>query len=302
MKAFKGAYTALITPMLADGTIDWEGWRRLINFQIDQGIDGLVPLGTTGENPTLDEDEEDRLIAILMEETRGRAPVIIGTGSNDTRHAVAYTRRAREAGADAALVVTPYYNKPNDSGLIGHFRAVAAVGLPVIIYNIASRTGRNIPTGLMEQLAEIPGILGVKEASGDINQMAEVIQRIAIPRRGPGAGPFWVLSGDDGLCLPLMALGGDGLISVISNLLPGKVAALTRACAAGNFEEARRIHYELLPLVKAVFIETNPAPIKRAMSLAGLPGGPARLPLGPISPASEAALRAAMTGLGIKLI
>ncbi|MDR0997758.1 MAG: 4-hydroxy-tetrahydrodipicolinate synthase, partial [Treponema sp.] len=175
----RGAFTALITPMKENGDIDYEGFRKLIEFQIREGIDGIVPLGTTGETPTLDEGEEERLIRIAVETVKGRVPLIIGTGSNDTRHMVSYTRRAKDLGADAALVVTPYYNKPNDSGLLRHFEAAAEVGIPVIVYNIASRTGKNIPTALLEKIARFPGIAGVKEASGDINQMGEVIERIA---------------------------------------------------------------------------------------------------------------------------
>jgi 4-hydroxy-tetrahydrodipicolinate synthase len=294
MTLFKGAYTALVTPMKADGEIDYDGFRALVRFQLENGIDGLVPIGTTGETPTLEEAEEERLIKIAVEEAAGRIPVIAGAGSNSTKHAVLYTKRAKDLGADAALVVTPYYNKPNDYGLIRHFEAVAAVGLPVIIYNIASRTGRNIPTPLMEALARIPNIAGVKEASGDVNQMGDVINRIKRPRGG-----FTVLSGDDALTLPLLALGGDGVISVISNLVPAKVAALVKAGLAGDMKTAQDIHYELLPFVKAAFIETNPVPIKRALELAGLPGGPVRLPLGLLSDASEKILREAVSGLKI---
>jgi 4-hydroxy-tetrahydrodipicolinate synthase len=299
MKEFKGAYTALITPMKDNGEIDYDGFRRLIGFQIEGGIDGLLPLGTTGETPTLDEDEEEKLIRIAVEEVRGRVPLIVGAGSNSTKHMVIYTKRAKDLGADAALVVTPYYNKPNDSGIIKHFEAAASAGIPVIIYNIASRTGRNIPTPLMEKLAQIPNIVGVKEASGDINQMGDVIRNIKLPAKQAGKD-FAVLSGDDALSLPLMSLGGDGVISVISNLIPGKVAALIRACLNGDFETARKFHYELLPFIKAAFVETNPVPIKAAMTMAGLPAGPARLPLGPLSNASEAALRKAVDDLGIK--
>jgi len=293
MKELRGAYTALITPMKENGDLDYDGWKRLINFQLEQGIDGLVPLGTTGETPTMSDDEEEKLIRIVMDEVKGKVPVIIGTGSNDTKHMVKYTKKAKDMGADAALVVTPYYNKPNDDGLVKHFQAAAAVGIPVVVYNIASRTGRNIPTPLMEKIAAIPGIVGVKEASGDLGQMGEVLQSIAFPRRGT-ANPFWVLSGDDAFTLPLAALGGDGIISVISNLVPARVKALTKACLAGDFEEGRRIHFELLPLVKAAFIETNPVPIKQAMNWAGLPAGPTRLPLGKLDPKNEAPLRAAM--------
>ena len=201
-------------------------------------------------------------------------------------------------GADAAMVVTPYYNKPNDDGLIRHFEAAAGVGIPIIIYNIASRTGRNIPTPLMEKIAAIPSIAGVKEASGDLTQIGEVLEKVAFPSRA-GKNPFLVLSGDDGFALPLMALGGDGVISVISNLVPARVKALTKACLAGNFEEARKIHFELTPLIRAAFIETNPVPIKQAMCWAGLPAGPARLPMGRLDAKNEAVLRAAMGKLGL---
>jgi 4-hydroxy-tetrahydrodipicolinate synthase len=283
-----------------NGDVDYEGFRRLIRFQLEEGINGLVPLGTTGENPTLDEDEEEKLIKIAVEETKGKVPLILGTGSNSTKHMVSYTRRAKDLGADAALVVTPYYNKPNDEGLIRHFEAAAAVGIPVVVYNIASRTGRNINASLMERLSRIHGIIGVKESSGDINQIGDIISGTAKKRKDEGKA-FSVISGDDGLTLPLISLGGDGVISVISNLVPGKVAALVKASLSGDFVTARQIHYELLPLVKAAFIETNPIPIKAALNLAGLPAGPTRLPLGKLDPANVAPLRAAMQGLGIKL-
>ncbi|MDR2314204.1 MAG: 4-hydroxy-tetrahydrodipicolinate synthase [Spirochaetaceae bacterium] len=299
-KEFKGAYTALITPMKDDGTVDYDGFCRLIALQIEAGINGLVPLGTTGETPTLDDNEEEKLIRLAVKETAGRAPLIIGAGSNSTRHMEGYVKRARDLGADAVLVVSPYYNKPNDSGMIRHFEVAAAAGLPVIIYNVASRTGRNIPVSLMEKLADIPGIVGVKESSGDIIQMMEIIERIALPRKG-GANPFWVLSGDDNFTLPLLALGGDGLISVISNLVPGKVAALVKACLNGLFTEARSLHYELLPLMRHAFIETNPVPIKTAMGWAALPSGPVRLPLGPLSAANEKVLRQTVLDAGFTI-
>ena len=298
MMKFQGAFTALITPMKENGEVDYGDFDRLIEFQIEQGIDGLVPLGTTGETPTLEEDEEEKLIKAAVEKIKGRVPLIVGAGSNSTKHMAGYVRRARDLGADAALVVTPYYNKPNDDGLLRHFEAASAAGIPIIVYNIASRTGRNIPHSLMEKIAQMPNIAGVKEASGDLAQMGENINCIAAARRN-SANPFWVLSGDDSMALPLMALGGDGVISVISNLVPGKVKALCKTCLAGNFEEGRKIHYELLPLMKAAFVETNPAPIKQAMTWAGLPGGPCRLPMGRISASSENVLKAALKELGI---
>ncbi|MCL2197208.1 MAG: 4-hydroxy-tetrahydrodipicolinate synthase [Treponema sp.] len=298
MTEFRGAYTALVTPMHESGEVDYDGFRRLIQFQITEGIDGIVPLGTTGENPTLGEDEEDKLIEIAVKESAGKIKVIVGAGSNDTKHMVKYVERAKKLGADAALVVTPYYNKPNDDGLVRHFEEAAKPGIPIIVYNIASRTGRNIPTPLMTQIAKIPNIAGVKESSGDISQMGDVIREIASPRRNT-ADKFWVLSGDDYITLPLISIGGDGVISVISNLVPAKVKTMTQAALDGRYEEARAIYYELVPFMKAAFVETNPVPIKQALTWAGLPGGPARLPLGKLSSASENILRKAMVELGI---
>jgi len=300
MTDLRGAHTALVTPMKDSGEIDYDGFRRLIQYQIAEGIDGILPLGTTGENPTLEEEEEDKLIEAAVKEAKGKVHVMVGAGSNDTKHMRRYVERAKKMGADSALVVTPYYNKPNDDGLLRHFETAGSVGIPIIVYNIASRTGRNIPTPLMEKISRIPNIYGVKEASGDINQMGDVIREIATPRRAEG-GNFCVLSGDDGLTLPLISLGGEGVISVISNLLPAKVKAMTKAALDGDFEKARAIHFELLPFVKAAFIETNPAPIKQALNWAGLPAGPARLPLGKLAPASEAILKKAMTDLGYKI-
>jgi len=300
MHELKGAFTALVTPMKENGEVDFDGFKRLVNFQLEQGIDGIVPIGTTGETPTLDDGEEEQLIRVALDETKGKVPVIVGTGSNSTRHMVAYTKQAKDIGADFAMVVTPYYNKPNDDGLIRHFQAAAEVGLPIIVYNIASRTGRNIPTPLMEKIAAIPGVVAVKEASGDITQMTEVLDTIAAPRRAT-ANPFSVLSGDDSFSLPLMALGGTGVISVISNLVPAKVKAMVKACLDGDFEHGRRIHFELLPFMRAAFVETNPIPIKQALNWAGLPAGPVRLPLGRLDPKNEAVLKAAMEKVGIKL-
>ena len=297
MTKFRGAFTALVTPMTESGEVDYEGFRRLIQFQITEGIDGIVPLGTTGENPTLDDAEEDKLIEIAVQESKGKISVIVGAGSNDTKHMVKYVERAKKMGADAALVVTPYYNKPNDDGLLRHFEAAANCGIPIIVYNIASRTGRNIPTPLMEKIAAIARIAGVKESSGDINQMGDVIREIAIP----SAGKFCVLSGDDSFTLPLISMGGEGVISVLSNLLPAKIKALTSSALEGNFEKARALHYELLPLIKAIFVETNPVPIKQALAWAGLPAGPARLPLGKLSPENKAFLKKVMTDAGIQI-
>jgi len=301
---FTGAFTALITPMKDSGEVDFEGYKRLLDLQIKGGIDGFVPVATTGETPTLDEDEEEEIIRLTVEAAGNGAknggkkiPVIAGAGSNSTRHAVQYTERAKRLGADAVLMVTPYYNKPNDSGLLRHFQAVAEVGLPVIIYNIAGRTGRNIPTPLMQKLAEIPGIAGVKEASGDINQITEVLRLISLKKQEAG-GDFTVLSGDDALTFPVISLGGHGVVSVVSNIFPSEISKLVRLALQGDFTEARKLHFKLLPFVHAVFVETNPAPVKYAMSLAGLPSGPCRLPLGELSPASKKVVQDAL-GSGI---
>lgn len=204
--ALRGAFTALITPMKANGDVDYDGFRRLLDFQIEEGIDGLVPLGTTGESPTLEDAEEEKLIRIAVDAVKGSVPIIVGAGSNSTKSAVGYTQRAKDLGADAALVVTPYYNKPNDEGIFLHFEAVAKVGIPVIIYNIGSRTGKNISASLMDRLSRIPGIAGVKESSGDINQMGDIINDVAGKRKAASGafagGTFAVLSGDDTLTLP----------------------------------------------------------------------------------------------------
>ena len=296
----QGAFTALITPMKNSGDVDYKGFERLIEFQLEEGIDGLVPLGTTGETPTLTEDEEKKLTKIAVKRVNGKVPLIVGAGSNDTSHMVKYVKRAKDLGADAALVVTPYYNKPNDDGLLRHFDAASEVGIPIIVYNIFSRTARNIPVALMEKIAAMPNIAGVKESSGDLAQIGDNINLISRPRKN-SRKPFWVISGDDSFTLPVMALGGDGIISVISNLVPARVKALTKACLSGNYDEGRRIHYELLPLMKAAFIETSPAPIKLAMNWAGLPAGIVRLPLGNLSTPNQSILRAALTDMGIKV-
>ncbi|MDE5897703.1 MAG: 4-hydroxy-tetrahydrodipicolinate synthase [Treponemataceae bacterium] len=281
MATFCGAYTALVTPMVDDGAIDYDGFRNLVKFQLDGGIDGLVPLGTTAETPTLDEDEEQKLIEIVFAEVRSfeaasgkKIPVILGAGSNNTRDAVRYVRRAKEAGADAALVVTPYYNKPSEEGIFRHFEAVSKVGIPIIVYNIQGRTGKNIDTATLVRIASLPNIAGVKEASGSVPQIMDVIAEIK------GARPdFAVLSGDDGLTLPAVAAGADGVISVVSNLAPAPVVEMVRAALAGDMAAARKLHYRLLPFFKAAFVDGNPSSIKYAMAVKGRIGTGVRLPL-----------------------
>ena len=299
MTKFRGAFTAMITPMFDDGSVDFEGFRKNVKFQLEEGIDGLVPLGTTAETPTLDErpgSEEDKIIAIVKEEvaafekkTGKKIPIVIGAGSNNTKDAVMYCERAKKAGADAALVVTPYYNKPSKEGIFRHFEAVSKVGVPIIVYNIAGRTGLNIPTDVMVRIAELPNIAGVKEASGSVSQMMEVIGQIK--NKKPD---FAVLSGDDGLTLPLIAAGGDGIISVASNMIPGLMHELAQACLDGDFKKGREIHYRLAPFFKAEFCDGNPSSIKYAMNLKGLPAGALRLPLVEVTDAAKETIQKAI--------
>lgn len=301
MSKLQGAFTALITPMNADFSVDYDGFRKLVKFQLEGGISGLVPLGTTGETPTLDESEEDIIIDIAVEEAniyskkRGKKiPIIVGAGSNNTRDAVRYAERAKKHGADYALVVTPYYNKPSDEGIFRHFEEVSKVGIPIIVYNIAGRTGKNISTSLLMRIAELPMIAGVKEASGDLNQMMEVIEKIGRVKKD-----FCVLSGDDGLTLPLAAVGGDGIVSVVSNLAPDLITKLAQSAIQGDLKTAREIHYRLLPFFKAAFVDGNPTSIKAAMNQKGLPSGALRLPLVSISESAKPVVIAAMKQCGL---
>jgi 4-hydroxy-tetrahydrodipicolinate synthase len=281
---FKGVYTALVTPFTREDRIDEPALRRHINFQIEAGVQGLVPVGTTGESPTLTFEEHCRVIEITVEETRGRVPVIAGAGSNSTAEAIELAAFARQAGATASLQVAPYYNKPTDDGFYRHFTAIAdKVDLPLIVYNIPGRTGKNIENATLLELAKHKNIVGVKEASGNIVQVMDIIA--ARP------ADFAVLSGDDNLTLPIMALGGDGVISVASNLIPAQMAALTGKTLAGKWDEARALHYSLLPLFKAIFIETNPIPIKAALAMKGLMEESYRLPMCPMKPSNRDKLK-----------
>ncbi len=288
----EGVYTALVTPMAADGALDEKALRRLVDMQVEAGVAGLVPVGTTGESPTLDGDECKQVIRIVVEQARGRVPVIAGAGSNSTAEAIHYARDAKEAGAAATLQVAPYYNKPTNQGFLGHFRAIAdAVDLPIVVYNIAGRTGKNIDNATMLELAGHRNITAVKEASGDIGQVMDLIAK-------KPAG-FTVLSGDDNLVFPIMALGGTGVISVASNLVPGQMVRFVAAALKGDWNAARKMHYELLPLFKAIFIETNPIPIKAAMAMKGLMTESYRLPMCPMAPKNRDQLQAALKELKI---
>ncbi len=288
----EGVYTALITPMTEDGKLDEKALRRLVDFQIEGGVQGLVPVGTTGESPTLDGDECKRVIQITVEQARGRVPVIGGAGSNSTAEAVHYAHEAAEVGADATLQVTPYYNKPSNDGLLAHFRAIAdGVDLPLIVYNIAGRTGKNIDNATMLELAKHKNIVAVKEASGDIGQIMDLISK--------KPASLTVLSGDDNLVLPIMALGGKGVVSVASNIVPERMSRFVGAALKGDWETARKMHYELLPLFKAIFIETNPIPIKAAMAMKGMSCESYRLPMCRMVPKNREALAATLKDLKI---
>jgi 4-hydroxy-tetrahydrodipicolinate synthase len=269
---FEGVFTALVTPFAEDGSIDEEALRNLIDFQIKEGISGLLPMGTTGESPTLSHEEHIRVIEIVVDQAEGRVPIVAGTGSNSTQEAIELTFQAMECGADASLQVAPYYNKPTQEGFYRHFTAVAdQVDIPIIVYNIPGRTGKNIENSTMLRLAEHPNIVGVKEASGDINQMMDLIK--AKP------DDFAVLSGDDNLAFPLTVLGGKGVISVASNFMPGKMMKMITSALKGNTEKAKEMHYQLLPFFRGIFLETNPIPIKHALARKGMIKEYYRLPL-----------------------
>ena len=271
-RVFKGSMVAIVTPF-KDGKVDEATLRKLIKFQIDSGTSGIIPCGTTGESPTLNYSEHDRVIEVCIEVSKGKVPVIAGTGSNSTDEAIEITKHAAKAGADASLQVSPYYNKPTQKGLYQHFKAIAdAVDIPIILYNIAGRTGVNIEPETMARLAQdCRNIIGVKEASGNLDQMARV-KALCPP-------DFQLISGDDSLTLPLLSIGGMGVISVVANIVPKDTAQMVDAFLKGDINKAQELHYKLLPLVKAIFIETNPIPVKTAMGLMGMCAPDLRLPL-----------------------
>jgi 4-hydroxy-tetrahydrodipicolinate synthase len=289
----RGALTALVTPFRSDGSVDEAALQRIVRWQLEQGIDGLVPCGTTGEGATLTDEERRRVIEVVVRTVEGRVPVVAGCGSNDTRRTVRAAAEAAEAGADALLVVTPYYNKPNHSGMLAHYRSVTeAAGAPVVVYNVPGRTGQNLGAGLTLELAALPGVIGVKEASGDLDQIASILQ-------GRPAG-FAVLSGDDALALPSVVLGADGVISVVSNEAPAEMAALVGAALSGDLGRARELHFRLLELMRANFHESNPVPVKTAMAMLGLCEEDLRLPLGPATEATRVRLGRAMEQADIR--
>ena len=279
---FTGCGTALVTPFRRDGSLDEEGVRRLTRRQIDAGIHFLVPCGTTGESPTLTEDERIRVVELVVKEANGQVPVLAGAGGYDTREVIHVGRRMRDVGAQGLLSVTPYYNKPTPEGLYQHYSAIAAqVALPVIVYNVPGRTGCNVDVATLVRLSTIPGIVGVKEASGNVTQMCEISR--AVP------GTFIVLSGDDALTLPLMAVGGRGIISVASNEIPAEMSRMVELAEQNDFAAARKLHNRLLPLMMVNFIESNPIPVKSAMAAMGLIEENYRLPM--VSPRESSRAR-----------
>ncbi len=288
----EGVFTALVTPFKKNQEIDRESLKKIVDFQIKEGISGLVPMGTTGESPTVSIEENMDVVEMVVKMADGKVPVIAGTGSNCTAEAVKMTKMAKNMGADYALLVNPYYNKPTQEGLYGHFMAIAdAVDLPIVLYNIQGRTGVNLETDTLLRLAKHENIVAVKEASGSLPQMMDVINRK--PK------DFSVLSGDDNLGLPLTIMGGQGIISVASNIIPRWMEEMVTAARRGNIEKARTIHYELLPLFKAMFLETNPIPVKSCMAMMGLLEEEFRLPLCPPTDEHREALREMMRGQGL---
>jgi 4-hydroxy-tetrahydrodipicolinate synthase len=288
---FKGSIVAIVTPFVNDA-IDEERLRELVEFQIANGTDAIVPCGTTGESSTLDYEEHDRVIEIVVQQTNRRVPVIAGTGSNSTKEAIELTEHARKLGADGALLVTPYYNKPTQEGLYRHYRAIAeAVPLPQVLYNVPGRTSVNLLPETVARLAEISNIVAIKEATGSLQQASEVIALCG--------DKLDVLSGDDFITFPMMACGAKGVISVVANIMPKEVAALVDAFVAGNMEEARNWHLKLLKISNAMFIETNPVPVKTAVALMGKATDEVRLPLAPMSDANKAKLAAIMKEYGL---
>ncbi|HLB69945.1 MAG TPA: 4-hydroxy-tetrahydrodipicolinate synthase [Candidatus Methanoperedens sp.] len=287
----QGVLPALITPFTKDNKIDEEGLRKNIEFLIEGGVSGVVPCGTTGESATLSIQEHERVIEITVEHST--VPVIAGTGSNNTVEAIELTESAEDSGADAALLITPYYNKPNDRGMIAHFKTIAnKVDIPLILYNVPSRTGINLKPEIVAELAKESNIAGIKEASGNLEQVTRIIEMTQDE-------DFVVYSGDDALTLPILSLGGIGVISVVANVAPALVVSMVEAFRRKDLEKARQTHIKLAPLVRAVFLETNPIPVKKAVELIGLPAGEPRLPLAPISPENEKKLKTVLNDLNL---
>ena len=288
---FSGSMVALVTPF-KDGKVDWPSLEGLVDFHINNGTNGIVPCGTTGESATLDHGEHHDVIKAVVKAVKKRVPVIAGTGSNSTQEAIDLTIGAERAGADGALMISPYYNRPMQEGIYQHYKKVASsVGIPIIIYNIPARTGSKIEPETLARLSEIKNIAGVKEATGSVDQAIDVL-RLCGDRLA-------VYSGEDSLTYSLMALGGKGVISTVANIAPKEMSDLTRACLKGDWETGRKLQFKLMPLIRAVFLETNPIPIKTALALMGKCRGDLRLPLTPMSEGNVKKLREAMTDSGL---
>jgi len=289
--SFEGTFTALVTPFHSDGSVDLKGLATFVEWQIECGIDGVIPCGTTGESATLTSEEHVQIVRHVVDVVGGRVPVVAGTGSNSTREAVELTQHAREAGADGALMISPYYNRPTQDGIFHHYRAVGEeVGLPMVVYNVPSRTGSRVEPETLARLSKLASVAGTKDAGGDLGKTSETIASVA-----PG---FALLSGDDGLTLPMLSLGARGVVSTTSNVAPAEMGAITRCFLAGDLDGARKAHYQLQNIMRVLFIESNPIPVKTALHLLGrIPDPALRLPLTPMQKENRDRLEAALVGL-----
>ena len=286
---FRGSIIAIATPFKENYDVDFDAYGRLIDFLLEHGADGLVPCGCTGEAATLLHSEQEQCVRFTVERVAGRVPVIAGTGSNSTREALSLTKYAKEAGADGALLITPYYNKPTPAGQILHYKTIAeAIDIPIVLYNVPSRTGTNMLPETVAELSKVPNIVAIKEAAGNVDQVSAIHNLCGIT----------IISGDDSLTLPMMSVGATGVVSVAANVAPAKVAAMCAEFDQGNLAEARRIHYELLPLFKALFLETNPMPVKAALARMGLIKNVLRPPLTPMRPELFAKLEPVLKQVG----
>ncbi|SFM77455.1 4-hydroxy-tetrahydrodipicolinate synthase [Methanolobus profundi] len=287
---FEGVLPALVTPFSNDGSIDKESFKNIVNFVEEGGVSGVVVCGTTGESATLSTGEHKELINLCID--CAKVPVIAGTGSNNTAEAVELTKHAADAGADGALIISPYYTKPNNEGLVAHFKKIAeSTDIPIILYNVPSRTGQDMPLEVIVELSKVDNIVAVKEASGNLAKLSQILEETVDE-------DFEVLSGEDGLTFPILAMGGAGVISVVANIVPEMMVKMYDAVKEGDLETARRIHFEVSPLIRALFTETNPIPVKRAVELIGLSGGTMRLPLAPLSEENSVTLENALRKLG----
>lgn len=287
---FQGSFPALITPFGDDFEIDFDAYGRLIDFHLENGTDGIVPCGCSGEAATLSHDEQKKLIRFAVERVAGKIPVVAGTGSNNTKEAVGLTRYAKEVGCDGALLITPYYNKPTPAGQIAHYTTVAEeAGIPIMLYNVPGRTGTKISPETIAALSKVPNIVSVKEACGSVDQVSQILGQCDIN----------VMSGDDSLTLPMMVVGAKGVVSVAANVIPGIMSELCAAANAGDYDKARELHYKILPLTTALFFETNPMPVKAALAKMGMIKNTLRLPLVPMTDESASRLDPVLKDLGL---